>query len=853
MKFAEAIGLKQVQPVGGGACGEVYRARDGEGREIAVKVFRAGAVNPALLEESLRRLREGTWPAGALQVQQQETGGEVQFRIMPWLADEGDGGPVPRSLQHRLADFPGPDSWRAVREILVALASFHERQVPHGNLKPGNVFFDGNGKVVLSDWALGRMPGVPKLEFTDAILYQSPEQLLDPGGYYRERGYRWDVFSFAVLAYRLVTGSFPRCADAFDGVAPAAGETSREGIAVNFKGVARMIGAVPEISWPDVPANGLEGELRRLLERCLSLDPSDRPANAGEVLRQFVHHERAAADETARRKLASESQQVRRGARRANLTGGLMALAAVTFGILWHLRGSSEKDKAPYHPEDLAKLEGDWLQAQKQEADRREAEAAQRRVEAAVELERERRDLAGEREFWRSRLVSSREVGDSLFAWVIEDGNRKVPALDSRSERLARLEREIELFLNQAGDRDDVREELALARLQLAEVSLARGAVDVAAGRLDEAIASAGDLPASSDTALRLATDRVWLALLLQDASAAGTPEAFVAAREAVEALPGDSPDADRVARLIATLDFREARLLAAAGSDDEALDRLHQATRTLARLSSLRPDVVVLRSELARCFLESADLLDGLGQMGSAREVRGQVAEELLELLKREPGNAELRLELAGCYGSMAEAAVLAGDGATAHAMSAAAIKLLEELVSRLPDRVEVRSMLAGQQGLMAGILRDRGETEEARVRVDAGIVLVEAIAADEGADPMAKYRLALLLWQKARLIGVEGEREEEINLERRASETLRRLLAEGGDARVPVEQVRRSLGYVLGDMGHAAQISGEEELARVAFTEAISVWSKLTEDRPGHEEYREGLDWSRRRLGEL
>jgi len=70
------------------------------------------------------------------------------------------------------------------------LATLHDWQMVHGNLKSGSVFFDDIERVILSDCALGNMPGVSHVDFTDAYLYQTPEQLRQPEGYFDEAGYR---------------------------------------------------------------------------------------------------------------------------------------------------------------------------------------------------------------------------------------------------------------------------------------------------------------------------------------------------------------------------------------------------------------------------------------------------------------------------------------------------------------------------------------------------------------------------------------------------------------------------------------------------------------------------------------
>ena len=830
--------LQVVGPVGAGACGRVYRARDESGREVAVKIFLPAAVNPGLLEEAAMRLEDRGWPGGVLEELSEDYRGKQMLRVTPFLADEVEGEWVPRSLQHRLARFPGEDSWPVVLEILRALAAMHSRQVAHGNLKPGNVFFDDEGKVALTDWALGNMPGIATLEYTDAILYQPPEQLREPAGYVREKGYRWDVFAFGVLAYRLVTGAFPRCTETFDEVAPEPGLTRRDGIAANLKSIARMIEGRPAVAWPDAPANTLEAAYRELLDRSLSLDPALRPANAGELLRGFEQAEQAAANEQMRESLLDQHRRARRSSWRAHVASGLMAVAALVFSMLWNVK-SKQLD---------AEEQGHRIETSRLEAERKVADS--RRAEADAVLDRERKEIQYEKDLWLARLEESRATGDHLFAWAMEKGHRKLPPLDGREQRLKRLESYFQDFIIRTKDVEALKEERARAHLQLAEVALARGEPKDAAQRLEEAMKFTNDLPAGPDRELRVATDRLLLAMLLQERNDDGAEAAYVLARKALEAVPQAVADADRVQQLLAVLDFHESKLLAAAGKDDAALNQLHRATQTLSRLSEQRPDVMVLRTELANCFLDSSTILDGIGEMGSAREVRELAAQELLEMLEKDPGNLDLRLALASCYGGIADAAVLSGDVALATSMSKGAVKLLEALMGQQPERVEVRAMLASQYSLTADLMRDRGETQQARKLVEQALLLIEPITLGESGKPDARYRLAMLFKQKGRMAGTEGDHATEIDLCSKSADLLRKLLTADEYGLVRSEQIRRTLGYVLGDLGHAAQLGKNPELAQAAFGEAVAVWTQLNRDRPHNEEYEGCLTWSQARL---
>jgi hypothetical protein len=429
---------------------------------------------------------------------------------------------------------------------------------------------------------------------------------------------------------------------------------------------------------------------------------------------------------------------------RANVAAGVLAGGVVVLCGLWRVAEGELR----------AEEQGRRTEVGRLEAARVAAEAKGEAV--AREVAGERQALGYEREMWMARIEASRATGDHLFAWAMEKGHRRLPPLDGREQRLNRLERYFQDFITRTAELPALKEERARARLQLAEVSLAKGEPESAERRLAEALAAAGDLPAGADLDLRLATDRLLLALLLQERNAPGAEAAFGAARQALQAVPQADVDGDRVRQLLAVLDFHESRVLAARGRDGEALGKLHGATQALNRL------------------------------------------------------------------------------------------------VDQRPDSAEVRSRLAAQRGLVAGILRDRGEAAEATRLIDEGILLVERVAVGGAADPVAKYRLALLLWQKGRMSGGDGKRDEELALEGRAAELLRKL-DDSDYGLVRAEQIRRSLGYLLGDLGHAAQLADRPEMARAAFGEAVAVWAGLNRERPRNEEYEEGLAWSRQRLAEL
>eukprot|EP00903_Cladosiphon_okamuranus_P003701 g3699.t1 len=843
MKLPKMNGLEVIGTIGAGESGRVFAAQDDDGRMVAVKVFEGMAINRSLLARMTERLETGGWPAGLVKVESADFEGRPACWILENFAETEEEGEearwVARTLQHRLDDYPGENSWPLVKEIGRAMAEMHSRRVPHGNLKPGNVFFDENGVVKLADWTLGNMPGISHFDFTDAMLYQAPEQLVDPSGYLHEAGYRWDVFSFGVLAYRLVTGQFPRCSETFRSVAPKAGETRSEGIQADAAKVAKGLLQQPDIKWPEEPQNDLEKGYREWIGRCLKLEPKDRPTSMVEVMAGLEAVESRIAWEQARETLLDQRRRAERSGRRVTFYAGMATAACLVLGGLWYLTQTQLVQERTERSTEKTALTS---KARVAVDERKEAVRARNEAEQKMEYERN---------LGLARLESSRLIGDRLFEWALEKGHRSLPPIDGREVRLKRLERFFDDFLTRTAKIESLDEERARARLQLAEVSLASGDAAMAEKRLDEAIGGWTASVIDADMKLRLGRNALLLALLKKEKGDVAAVEAFEAARVALADVPEGDVDADRLGQLRAILDFHEAKLLSKGGEDGKALEQLMSATRTLNELSDKRPDIAVLRSELAACYLSSATILEGMGSLGDAREVRTLAAVEMVKLLKENPGDIELQLDLAGCYGAMAEAAVLAGDVGNAEKLSSEAMELLNSVLQARPDSTVAIARKAAQLGLKAGILRDQGNADEAMAAFEEGITILERLSS--GRDPLVAYRLALLWWQKGRMFGFDGEKEKELVYLRKAKDAFLDLEARGDESGLSGEELQRSSAYLLGDLAHALELSDNLAEARIVYQDAVVLWERLAKSRPQSEEYQEGLEWIRQRADEV
>ena len=273
--------------LGAGGMGVVVAARDRElDRRVAIKLLRKDVLASGAVERFLREARaaaslDSEHVARVLEVGRARSG--APFIVLEHLEGE--------DLHARVAYGPEAEVSEVVGWILEAcegLAAAHARGIVHRDLKPSNLFLarqrDGSEVVKLLDFGLAKNPDDDdgRITATGAILgspaYMSPEHL---SGHTLDA--RSDVWSLAVTLYELLTRALP-----------FPGRTTPETCAAVLSSEPIPIDA----HRPDVPV-----ALERVIERCLSKSPSDRPANVAELaalLEPFAEGASGAAERIAR-------------------------------------------------------------------------------------------------------------------------------------------------------------------------------------------------------------------------------------------------------------------------------------------------------------------------------------------------------------------------------------------------------------------------------------------------------------------------------------------------------------------------------------------------------------------------
>lgn len=264
-------------PLGQGGFGAVYLGEDQVG-QVAIKVFRpqddivaglatsatsdpVGVLKERFLSEAktLRSLSENAYVVQCYEFSELEDG--TPYYVMPYLskslADEIGKDAFTKGAQAELdpALRPRPLPLGRANEILdqvlQALKAVHAAGMVHRDIKPANILFSANGNVQLCDFGIAKLPDNDRSQTGVGMgsrNYMSPEQ--------RESAKHVeassDIYSIAVVAYRMITGTLPQ-------------------------------GGKPPIAF--VP--GMGEPLSDLIMQALEFDADDRPRDGGDFLDRF--------------------------------------------------------------------------------------------------------------------------------------------------------------------------------------------------------------------------------------------------------------------------------------------------------------------------------------------------------------------------------------------------------------------------------------------------------------------------------------------------------------------------------------------------------------------------------------
>lgn len=270
-------GYSVTEELARGGMGIVYRARQhAPSRVVALKMLLpfSGASSGVRerFQQEARTLSELDHPA-ILPIY--ETG---EHGHLPWFSMKlATGG----SLAERIGSFAG--AWKEIAELMIRVADAvqyaHDHGVLHRDLKPGNLLFDGDGRVFVADFGLAKLirPGSDLTQSHRALgtpHYLAPEVAATHAGRATTAS---DVYSLGAILFELLAGRPP---------------FEAEGIPALLRRIVEEEPAFPTLhAKVGGPGAAVPRDLAVMTLRCLAKDPARRypsPRELAEELRRYL-------------------------------------------------------------------------------------------------------------------------------------------------------------------------------------------------------------------------------------------------------------------------------------------------------------------------------------------------------------------------------------------------------------------------------------------------------------------------------------------------------------------------------------------------------------------------------------
>ncbi|HVK14549.1 MAG TPA: serine/threonine-protein kinase [Gemmataceae bacterium] len=267
-------GFRILRVLGRGGMGMVYVGLDETlDRRLAIKVMNPGDIDAHTRERFLREARAAAALHNDYIVPVYQVGEDdgTPFIVMPLLEGE-----TLADRLHREGRLSVRDALRVARETLTGLAAAHDVGLVHRDIKPGNLFLEGNRRRVrILDFGVAHKRTANDRLTKNGFVVGTPSYMSPEQAHGRELDGRADLFSVGAVLYECLLGVRPFPGD--DVMSVLTGLVSVE---------------------PDRPSEvdpAIPDEVADLCMALLAKQRDDRPPSAREAGRRVLALERALA------------------------------------------------------------------------------------------------------------------------------------------------------------------------------------------------------------------------------------------------------------------------------------------------------------------------------------------------------------------------------------------------------------------------------------------------------------------------------------------------------------------------------------------------------------------------------
>jgi tetratricopeptide (TPR) repeat protein len=869
------------EPVGEGATGRVYAAESNAqpGMPVAVKVLLPAAINRQLIFDGLSKVLNHPQHPAINPVHDFDLAGAHPFIVTALQADRvqldnGNEYWQPRILDSICGTLDPEHCWSLLTEIAEGLAHLHRLRVPHCGLSTTNVLLavpeSSGGRIRISNFCQGLVAGINSILPGESSAFAAPEQLRAREEMHEGQAERWDVYAFGVIAFRLLSGQFPRLGAFIEELRRRRAANPGSSVRFDLNSLANSLVKQVNVQWPTSPLDTRDEARRNLVISCLAIDPEQRPVDMREVVDLLTEingpaqvapsvpkHAEMAPDGHPR---DEEQPAKRRRGLFLPIFSAVSALIALLLGIsalrdggaagLFRAlvqrpgvtpadQGTNPSDPGKDPPPPAAPDPSAYVPVA-------EVEELKARVEHLTE------DLR----------VSGESVDEVFNALVVRDTTGE--ALYSVPEgALGSLLSYYEEFAEQHADDPTLADDVARANNNAGEIKIALGDPTQAIDNYKAAIAKIQDLwdddPEDGTLLYNLAfyTQNLAVAQTMARLPRAALETAGKAA-EHFKLLDerNNSPGSQR-SLVQSFLQLSESMI--DLGQASQAGLILDKAATMLGGLENTTGENESDIATLSRIDFERARIEKQSGNTEDAINLLIAATDRLLDpLLKAQPESSIYRFRLAECYAGLTDLVAASGSPQEAREANDQAMGLLVELTEEAPDKTLYRHRLAQRFTALAQLERDAGKNPEALAAIGKAISLLEDLVTHTPEKAAYSFDLAQTRSLQSDLFS-EGKKEKEaFEAADLAASEMNDLYKddfdpENNDNKRPA--YRKALADLCGRLGGHLELAGKKSDARAQYDKAFRLWETLSTDPEWseNEQVKSGLARMKEKLDKL
>jgi len=897
MRLPELPGYKLEELLEEDSFGWTFLSSNQDGGTCLVRILKAQATNDLLIYQSFKKFVEpdfhlaGVVEIDAFAFQNRQTLTAYATPFYGWKG-KSSGKWQTTSLSRLRPFLEGEQVIRLVEKFAQRLGEIHEEGIFHGGLRPANVFISdepGSGQdIKIGQFGEAFIAGTQYLEAGELLFYVSPEQLAT-GDFSGKQVSAWDVYSFGVIAFQMLTGHLPRLDTLFRQYQEDVGPLNRlPAIAHGQLTVASghfsaQLEKERSLQWPKDPMSLMESLIRPVIERCLSFEPAKRYSNMTEVAsalraaaadwEELREQENAAREEIS---VPVEKERFRLLPRKTKLSGTAsgpagvisqikspslgwriagaaslitvipLAISAMVFYYNWKQSTLDLELNYQENQEDIEKQASTYRQILKQS--RKSADQLQSELS---EAEDSKSRLIGEAKLARQIIRQSQENGDQIFRLILDNRDTDVPGFrEDRKKVLDEAEKHYERLVEVYGNAPDFIVSTANAMYFLGEIHKEKGEFGKALAAFGEAekrylaVREDGG-KVNADSTRNLARAKRSLGeLSMKNGRYSSAIHFFGESSTYWDELR----DAYAEEKLNATVNVQE-NLLEIAECErimnhlGTAIDAGYSIGSQLMKLREQSPDDHRVLSALAKSFALVGRILEGRGDVEKAIEAYQQSSDLFAKAVKL---NAAVDAYQLGLGNSLARVGLLKNDIKKLQA----AVDVLAEVIPGNPYEFTYQKTLSDVYGVLAKNQRDGGQHSNAIVLEGRAVSILRPLIQNNPAAPAdVRFSYGERLADLSELLGDAGKYDDSRGPLREAIDVFA-AVASSENAK-PI--YRRALARAQGLFGFACLNSGDKASAKTHYQLAQSEWKTYMKLNPNDADAARAAKWTQDQLSGL